>query len=112
MTIPGWGSWGGKGVKKSSKDKSKKFIKHVPGIEAASRKDAKLAHVIINEKRDKKSTKYLAKDLPFPYTSASQHEIALRQPLGPEFQTAGAYRAQTRPAVLVKAGSLIAPISK
>ena len=109
-TIPGWGSWGGKGVRKSSK--AKKFIKHVPGIDASDRKDAQLAHVVINEKRDRKSVKYLVKDLPYPYTNAAQHEQALRQPLGPEWQTTATQRALTRPKVLLKPGSLIAPISK
>ncbi|CAA2976698.1 U3 small nucleolar RNA-associated 14 [Olea europaea subsp. europaea] len=109
-TIPGWGSWGGKGVRKSKN--SKKFIKHVPGISAEERKDAGLAHVIINEKRDKKASKYLSKDLPYPYTNATQHEYALRQPLGPEFQTAATHRAHTRPKVLVRVGQIIEPIAK
>ena len=109
-TIPGWGSWGGKGVKKNRQ--AKKYIKHVPGIATEDRMDAGLSHVIINEKRDKKATKYLAKDLPYPYTNATQHEYALRQPLGPEFQTTAALRAHTRPKVLIKPGSIIDPIAK
>lgn len=51
LTLPGWGSWAGAGVKKSKK---KKILKVTKGIDAQNRKDAKLAHVIINEKLNKK----------------------------------------------------------
>jgi U3 small nucleolar RNA-associated protein 14 len=52
LTLPGWGSWTGRGVKKRRVEK--KLVKLVPGIDAAKRKDAKLKHVIINEKIPKK----------------------------------------------------------
>ena len=51
LTLPGWGSWTGQGVKRRATEK--KLVKKVPGIEASKRKDAKLKHVIINEKRVK-----------------------------------------------------------
>lgn len=44
-------------------------------------------HVIISEKKDKRASKYMLKDLPFPYTSAAQHEQKLRTPMGPEWST-------------------------
>ena len=52
LTLPGWGSWTGQGVKRRATEK--KIIKKVPGIEASQRKDAKLKHVIISEKQVKK----------------------------------------------------------
>lgn len=52
LTLPGWGSWGGSGVKKNRN--KKKILKVTKGIEAEKRKDAKLSHVIINEKLNKK----------------------------------------------------------
>ena len=52
LTLPGWGSWTGQGVKRRATEK--KIIKKVPGIEVSQRKDAKLKHVIINEKQVKK----------------------------------------------------------
>lgn len=79
------GAWGGKGAKK--KKNAKKFVTHVPGIAPEARQDAKFSHVIISEKKDKKASKYLLKDLPFPYTSAAQHEHKLRTPMGPEWST-------------------------
>lgn len=51
LTLPGWGAWAGVGVKKNKK---KKILKVTKGIDADKRKDAKLAHVIINEKLNKK----------------------------------------------------------
>ncbi|GAA6063640.1 hypothetical protein JCM10212_002601 [Sporobolomyces blumeae] len=109
-TLPGWGSWGGKGAKKNKN--GKKFVKKIAGIDAADRKDAGLNHVIINEKKDKKAAKYMLKDLPFPYTSAAQHEHKLRTPMGPEWSTSTVLRDQTIPAVLIKPGATVRPVSR
>ena len=79
------GAWAGKGAKKSKN--ARKFVKKIDGVDAAQRKDAKLNHVIISERKDKKAAKYMLKDLPFPYTSAAQHEHKLRTPMGPEWST-------------------------
>ncbi|ORE03944.1 Utp14-domain-containing protein [Rhizopus microsporus var. microsporus] len=54
LTLPGWGAWAGAGVK--PKKNKKKIIKITKGIAADKRRDAKLAHVIINEKANKKVT--------------------------------------------------------
>ena len=51
LTLPGWGSWAGAGLKVSEK-KKKKFL--VPAPPAPPRKDRELAHVIIHEERDKR----------------------------------------------------------
>lgn len=79
------GAWAGKGAKKSKN--ARKFVKKIDGVDASQRKDAKLNHVIISERKDKKAAKYMLKDLPFPYTSAAQHEHKLRTPMGPEWST-------------------------
>ncbi|BGP16523.1 hypothetical protein JCM10213_001138 [Rhodosporidiobolus nylandii] len=109
-TLPGWGSWGGKGAKKQKNPR--KFITKIAGIDADKRKDAKLNHVIIREKKDKKAAKYMLKDLPFPYTSAAQHEHKLRTPMGPEWSTSTVLRDQTIPAVLVKPGVTVRPLDR
>ncbi|GAA5938943.1 uncharacterized protein JCM15063_004371 [Sporobolomyces koalae] len=109
-TLPGWGSWAGKGAKKNKNQK--KFVKKIAGIDASQRKDAGLNHVIINEKKDKKASKYMLKDLPFPYTSAAQLEHKLRTPMGPEWSTSTVLRDQTIPAVLVKPGATVRPVSR
>ena len=105
---------------------------HVPGIAPESRQDAKYSHVIISEKKDKKASKYLLKDLTFPYTSAAQHEHKLRTPMGPEWSTSTVsisvqttalawltrvlcsqiLRDQTLPSILIKPGVTIRPVDK
>ncbi|GAA6028278.1 hypothetical protein JCM8097_006953 [Rhodosporidiobolus ruineniae] len=109
-TLPGWGAWGGKGAKKQKNPR--KFITKIAGVDADKRKDAGLNHVIISEKKDRKAAKYMLKDLPFPYTSAAQHEHKLRTPMGPEWSTSTVLRDQTIPAVLVKPGVTIRPVSQ
>lgn len=52
-TLPGWGTWTGEGLDVSRWPR-KKFLRTVKGISKDSRKDAKMAKVIINEKRVKK----------------------------------------------------------
>ncbi|TNY24733.1 Utp14 protein-domain-containing protein [Rhodotorula diobovata] len=104
-TLPGWGAWAGKGAKKQKN--ARKYVTKVAGVEASKRKDAQLNHVIISEKKDKKAAKYMLKDLPFPYTSAAQHEHKLATPLGPEWST-----STTIPAVLVKPGVTIRPVDR
>ncbi|KAL8278691.1 hypothetical protein RQP46_008983 [Phenoliferia psychrophenolica] len=109
-TLPGWGAWSGKGVKKQRN--AKKFITKIPGIAPTDRKDADYSNVIISEKKDKKAAKYKLKDLPFPYTSAAQHDHKLRTPLGAEWSTATVLRDQTIPKVLIKPGVTIRPVDK
>jgi U3 small nucleolar RNA-associated protein 14 len=53
--LPGWGSWVGEGITKKEKARNKeRFLTKQEGIKEKDRKDAKLARVIINEKRVKK----------------------------------------------------------
>ena len=51
---PGWGVWGGEGVKPPKK--RSRVIK--PAEPEKQRKDAGLKHVIISEERDKKAAKH------------------------------------------------------
>lgn len=53
-TLPGWGSWTGAGISKKQQKRQKKFLTRVEGIKPEQRKDARLGHVIVNEKRVKK----------------------------------------------------------
>ncbi|PWN24099.1 Utp14-domain-containing protein [Microstroma glucosiphilum] len=118
-TLPGWGAWGGKGIKKSHKTgaaqaaQKKANMKLIPGMDASQRRDANMANVIINERRDKKAEKYKAKELPYPYTSAEQYEASLAQPLGQEWNTLTQNQRLTMPRVLKpKPGAVIKPIQR
>ncbi|CZS95661.1 related to large nucleolar U3 ribonucleoprotein [Rhynchosporium agropyri] len=111
-TLPGWGSWVGDGVsKKENKKNSGRFLTKVDGIKADKRKDAKLEKVIINEKRNKKNSKYLATTLPHTFETQKQYERALRLPIGPQWSTKETFQDATKPRVLVKQG-IIAPMAK
>lgn len=53
--LPGWGCWGGAGIKINPKPKPKQSKK--PKVSAV---DSALSHVILNQKRDKKVTLCMA----------------------------------------------------
>lgn len=113
--LPGWGSWSGKGVKTSKKkaeERKNKFTKTIAGLDPSKRKDFGMSNVIINQKRDKKADKFKSDDVPFPYTSRAQYEMAMRNPLGPEWNTRTQHQRMTLPKVLTKPGKAIKPIEK
>ena len=108
--LPGWGSWSGV---KESKTREKRRIKQRKAVfreAAAKRADAKMDKVIMAENRDKKFLKYSVDKVPFPFTSREQYERAMRQPLGPEWNSRMAHATLTHPKVVVKPGHLIAPL--
>ncbi|KKZ67512.1 hypothetical protein EMCG_06830 [[Emmonsia] crescens] len=112
-TLPGWGSWAGAGLTKREKKqaKAKRSFVTEEGVKADKRKDAKLDRVIINEKRVKKNTKYLASQLPHPFESRQQYERSLRLPIGPEWTTKETFQNATKPRVMLKQG-VIKPLQK
>ncbi|KAF1911401.1 Utp14 protein-domain-containing protein [Ampelomyces quisqualis] len=107
--LPGWGAWTGSGP--GGKSKGHKTVTKKAGIDVNKRKDKKLDRVIINEKRQKPTTKYLASQLPFPFQTREQYERSLRLPKGKEWSTKRTFQDATRPRVLVKQG-IIAPLRK
>ncbi|TID14542.1 Utp14-domain-containing protein [Venturia nashicola] len=112
-TLPGWGAWVGEGV--SARDKKRntgRWLRKVEGIKADDRKDKKLKHVIINQKRVKKNVGYLATTLPFPFTNRAEYERSIRMPIGSEWNVKEVFQESTKPRVLVKAGSIIKPMDK
>jgi U3 small nucleolar RNA-associated protein 14 len=64
VNLPGWGSWAGAGCVDKYKDtleaRHNARILEAQTKAAASRQDAGKAHVILNEKRNKKTVKYCA----------------------------------------------------
>ncbi|MCO5566033.1 hypothetical protein L7F22_019708 [Adiantum nelumboides] len=113
--LPGWGSWSGKGVrtsKKKAEERKNKFTKTTAGLDPTKRKDFNMSNVIINQKRDKKADKFKSDDVPYPYTSRAQYEMAMRNPLGPEWNTRTQHQRMTLPKVLTKPGKAIKPIEK
>ncbi|KNE57724.1 hypothetical protein AMAG_04583 [Allomyces macrogynus ATCC 38327] len=106
MTLPGWGSWGGTKIA----PKANVVVKKVAGTAKTARKDAKMGHVIISERRQKKIDKYMATSLPQPFQSKEQYELAMQQTIGKEWVTAESLRSMTAPKVQVAAGAVIEPL--
>ena len=54
----------------------------------------------------------MAQKVPFPFNNAKQYETYNRNPLGKEWNTLKMYSALSKPAVDIKEGLLIEPLSK
>ncbi|XP_025836453.1 U3 small nucleolar RNA-associated protein 14 homolog B-like, partial [Agrilus planipennis] len=106
LTLPGWGSWGGVGIKVSTR-KRKRFISKFP--KNIPRKDHKKGNLIIKD--NKKSIKpHLVSELPFPFKSVKDFEASIRAPVGNTFIPETAFRKNILPAVMTKMGTIIEPI--
>ncbi|KAJ1297193.1 hypothetical protein BS78_01G358800 [Paspalum vaginatum] len=111
--VPGWGQWTDIQQKKGLPSwmlKEHEIAKRNREEALKTRKDSKLKHVIISEHVDKKVEKYLARNLPFPYTSKDVYEQSIRMPIGPDFNPTTSVSALTRPAIVKKPGVIIKPI--
>lgn len=113
--MTGWGSWAGEGVKTSFRQKqreeqAKKLAIATKKQVLASRKDSKMDKVLINEKKDKRAAKFTVQDVPYPFTSREEYEMAMRNPLGSDWNTPSATNTLTAPKVITRAGKSINPL--
>lgn len=106
LSLPGWGDWAGPGIVETKR--RKKFT--VPAKPVPARKDNKLAHVIINEFRDKKFAKNQVSQLPFPFTSRDQWERSVHVPLGKDWNTTSVHQKLIKPRIVTLPGTIIEPI--
>jgi len=113
--VSGWGSWAGAGAPPPRKRKlppklrapaSKKVDKEV------KRKDDGLSTVIINQKRLKKTAAFQLSEIPYPYRSREEYEKAIAGNIGQEWNTMKGSKEMSRPAILVRAGKIINPLTK
>ncbi|XP_014204922.1 U3 small nucleolar RNA-associated protein 14 homolog A [Copidosoma floridanum] len=109
LTLPGWGSWGGKNIQIPSR-KKKRFILKFP--KAETRKDENKGDVVIIEEKNPKIKQHLVSDLPFPYTSVQDYEASLRAPIGREFVPEKTFSKLITPAVKTRMGAIIDPMSE
>jgi U3 small nucleolar RNA-associated protein 14 len=114
--LPGWGAWGGLGasnfkspaqLKKEAAEKARREARRAAAN--SSRADAKLKHVILNEKVDAKAMKYQVTTLPYPFTSLDQYERSLATPVGREWNTTSSFQQNVKPKFITKAGEIIEP---
>ncbi|XP_077002252.1 U3 small nucleolar RNA-associated protein 14 homolog A [Tamandua tetradactyla] len=107
LTLPGWGEWGGAGLKPSAK-KRQRFLIKTP--EGPPRKDKNLPNVIINEKRNIHAAAHQVRVLPYPFTHHQQFERTIQTPIGSTWNTQRAFQKLTTPKVVTKPGHIIKPI--
>ncbi|NXR54912.1 UT14A protein, partial [Hippolais icterina] len=108
LVLPGWGEWGGTGLKPSAR-KIKRFLRKPPP--APPRKDQHLPHVIMSEKRNIHAAAHQVSELPFPFERHQQFEQSMQTPVGPTWNTQRAFQKLTAPRVITRTGHIIQPIS-
>ncbi|NXN88899.1 UT14A protein, partial [Bombycilla garrulus] len=108
LVLPGWGEWGGTGLKPSARKVRRFLIKPPP---APLRKDQHLPHVIMSENRNIHAAAHQVSELPFPFERHQQFEQSMRTPLGPTWNTQRAFQKLTTPRVITRTGHIIQPIS-
>uniref|UniRef100_A0A452QD88 UTP14A small subunit processome component n=1 Tax=Ursus americanus TaxID=9643 RepID=A0A452QD88_URSAM len=104
LTLPGWGEWGGMGLKPSSPTSPSCILPGPP------RKDKNLPNVIINEKRNVHAAAHQVRVLPYPFTHHQQFERTIQTPIGSTWNTQRAFQKLTTPKVVTKPGHIIKPI--
>lgn len=100
LTAPGWGSWGGHGVKRKIAAK-----KEFPD---AKKKD----RIIIRSAPNEKLQKHLISSVPFPFKSIQDFEASMQLPIGRDFVPESAHRKLTLQSVVTKAGTIIDPMTE
>ncbi|NXG20435.1 UT14A protein, partial [Grallaria varia] len=108
LVLPGWGEWGGTGLRPSTR-KVKRFLLKPPP--APPRKDQHMPHVIMSEKRNIHAAALQVSELPFPFERHQQFEQSIRTPVGTTWNTQRAFQKLTAPRVITRAGHIIQPIS-
>ncbi|NXJ14518.1 UT14A protein, partial [Odontophorus gujanensis] len=108
LVLPGWGEWGGTGLKPSIRKRKRFLIKPAP---APPRKDQHLPHVIINEQRNIHAAAHQVSELPFPFERHQQFEQSISTPVGSTWNTQRAFQKLTTPSVVTRAGHIIQPLS-
>lgn len=108
LVLPGWGEWGGRGLRPSARKRKRFLIKPAPG---PPRRDQHLPHVIISQQRNTMAAAHQVNELPFPFDRRQQFEQSVRAPVGPTWNTQRAFQKLTAPRILTQPGHIIQPIS-
>ncbi|NXI67051.1 UT14A protein, partial [Anseranas semipalmata] len=108
LVLPGWGEWGGTGLRPSNKKIKRFLIKPPP---APPRKDQHLPHVIMSEQRNIHAAAHQVNELPFPFERHQQFEQSIRTPVGSTWNTQRAFQKLTTPRIVTRAGHIIQPLS-
>lgn len=108
LTLPGWGAWGGRGLRVSGR-RRKRFT--VVKETTENHPLAKKQHLILAD--DTRGIKeHRVSQVPFPFKSVSDFESSIRAPLGDTFVPQTVFKKNIKPKVVTKLGVPIAPIDK
>jgi U3 small nucleolar RNA-associated protein 14 len=118
LTMPGWGEWAGNGMKPSKR--RQRILKEMEAKKKerseellAARRDAKLKHVVMTSKENKRFSMYQTSSIPAEFRdNAALYEASLIQPMGKEWTVRETHGALVKPKVVVRAGVAIEPIQK
>ena len=108
MSLPGWGNWAGEGAPKVAKKPVKLLSRKTTPL--ATRKDAHLKHVIINEGRNTPLSNHKVKGISHPFTTQQQYEAVQRVPVGRLWNSEDSYHHMIRPRVTIVTGEVIPPL--
>ncbi|KAM4730645.1 LOW QUALITY PROTEIN: U3 small nucleolar RNA-associated protein 14 homolog A [Anableps anableps] len=109
LTLPGWGEWGGVGLKQPKRKRRRFRVKSAP---PPLRKDQHLPSVIISEKRNTFLGLHQVHSLPFPFENHGQFESCIRSPLGRTWNTERTVKKVTKPRVVTQLGAIIEPMAE
>ncbi|XP_068967288.1 U3 small nucleolar RNA-associated protein 14 homolog A [Bombus flavifrons] len=109
LTLPGWGSWGGKNIKISGR-KKRRFILKVP--KDLPRKDENKGDVIIFEEDNPKIKEHQVNELPYPFSSVNDYEASIRMPIGRNFVSENSHRKLIDPPIKTSMGRIIEPMTE
>ncbi|XP_041806638.1 U3 small nucleolar RNA-associated protein 14 homolog A [Chelmon rostratus] len=109
LTLPGWGEWGGTGLK-PSRFKRKKF--RIKAAAPPPRKDQHLPSIIISEERNSSLSLHQVSSLPFPFQNHAQFENTIRSPLGRTWNTERTVQKISKARVVTQLGAIIEPMTR
>lgn len=109
LSLPGWGTWGGKDIKIPQR-KHKRFILKFP--KKLPRKDDNKGKLIIKEDANTKVKEHLVSEIPFPFQTVKDFEASIRAPIGNTFVPENAFRRMIKPSVITKMGTVIEPMNE
>jgi U3 small nucleolar RNA-associated protein 14 len=102
--LPGWGSWIGEGVKqRRPKRKQEKEVKKKISNSA-------LLHIASEDTLRAPLMKYQVKEIPYPYSSREEYEMANSTPIGPEWLPLTAHTESIQPKVSARIGAVLPPL--
>lgn len=109
LSLPGWGTWGGKGVKPTKRKRNRFILKAAPVM---PRRDENKGDIIVKEYKDPKLQVHKVSDVPFPFTTVKDYEASIRAPLGNTFIPENAHKKLIKPSVITKVGTIIDPMDE